>query len=501
MAQSRFWNFQDDDLTFRLDQWRLGIIDAGLYRGFDPVLSGTMNMQLNHVTTGYRKTEKDGTLTPELGIVITKQGVVINEDAGVSIDFAPTTSQPRIDYVVVEHDYIDVQGGTEAVYRVIQGPDGGALPTLDKPNLQVIIGTLTLPAGVTSLLAPGVVYSRTQSPEYGGSQGRYVDRFNGIIDTDLDANGNTVKNIKTPVQDGDAATKKYVDDREQAVIDSIQRATTTIVGITELATANETIAGTDDTRAITPAGLSARIATTSNAGIVELATVAETIAGISANLSITPAALVSFLNNGNYVQDGNYVHTDNNFTQLLLDKLNGIQDQAEVNVQADWNIDNATSDAFIRNKPTVPNQLFLDGQVLRMRRNGVNISSVTLPVIDPDFVNAFSGRVYLGDVGNVGSTGNRVLTESYRTTSVNRTLVADNRHLYRIVFSSFGSSRFMMNINFEPVSTSDNNQAFFAATLQWSIKRRGTNFVEIMVREDVNVVQNVYMVFSGRRRN
>lgn len=35
-------------------------------------------------------------------------------------------------------------------------------------------------------------------------------------------------------------------------------------------------------------------------------------------------------------------------------KLNGIATGAEVNVQADWNVTDSTSDAFIKNKPTIP---------------------------------------------------------------------------------------------------------------------------------------------------
>lgn len=39
-------------------------------------------------------------------------------------------------------------------------------------------------------------------------------------------------------------------------------------------------------------------------------------------------------------------------TQAMLDKLAGIASGAEVNVQADWNITDTASDAFIKNKPT-----------------------------------------------------------------------------------------------------------------------------------------------------
>lgn len=53
------------------------------------------------------------------------------------------------------------------------------------------------------------------------------------------------------------------------------------------------------------------------------------------------------------VFDANYVHTANNFTDLLLQKLNSIATGAEVNVQSDWNNANPNSDAFIANKPII----------------------------------------------------------------------------------------------------------------------------------------------------
>ena len=54
----------------------------------------------------------------------------------------------------------------------------------------------------------------------------------------------------------------------------------------------------------------------------------------------------------NIVTDANYVHTDNNFTTTLKNKLDGIASGAEVNVQANWNETNSSSDAYIQNKPT-----------------------------------------------------------------------------------------------------------------------------------------------------
>lgn len=70
-------------------------------------------------------------------------------------------------------------------------------------------------------------------------------------------------------------------------------ATTTLQGIVELATNEETIAGGDASRAVTPAGLNARTATTGRSGIVELATNTEAATGTDGDRAITPFALAS----------------------------------------------------------------------------------------------------------------------------------------------------------------------------------------------------------------
>ena len=55
---------------------------------------------------------------------------------------------------------------------------------------------------------------------------------------------------------------------------------------------------------------------------------------------------------GDYVlKDGTKVLSDNNFTDTLKNKLDGISAGAEVNVQADWSVTDTTSDAYIANKP------------------------------------------------------------------------------------------------------------------------------------------------------
>ena len=73
-----------------------------------------------------------------------------------------------------------------------------------------------------------------------------------------------------------------------------------------------------------------------------------------ANLSDIPSTTSQLTNDSNFVSDASYVHTDNNYTTTEKNKLSGIASGAEVNVQSDWNVSDSTSDAFIKNKPTIP---------------------------------------------------------------------------------------------------------------------------------------------------
>lgn len=80
-------------------------------------------------------------------------------------------------------------------------------------------------------------------------------------------------------------------------------ATTTTLGVVELATNEETIAGTDGTRAVTPNSLSARTATESRTGLIRIAVPAEVLS----TKAVTPFGLLSaFLKN----------HGDSGFQKL-----------------------------------------------------------------------------------------------------------------------------------------------------------------------------------------
>lgn len=71
------------------------------------------------------------------------------------------------------------------------------------------------------------------------------------------------------------------------------------------------------------------------------------LAGLDSNGNLTDSGIAA----DRVVTDPDYVHTDNNFTTELKNKLVNIEAGAEANVQADWLEENSSSDAYIRNKP------------------------------------------------------------------------------------------------------------------------------------------------------
>ena len=76
----------------------------------------------------------------------------------------------------------------------------------------------------------------------------------------------------------------------------------------------------------------------------------------------------------NLVSDASYVHTDNNFTTTLKNKLDGIAAGAEVNVQSDWGQTDTTADDFIKNKPTIPT---VNNATLTIQSNGTTVNTFT----------------------------------------------------------------------------------------------------------------------------
>ncbi len=172
MAQKRHIEYKADDISFQFNEFLIGIIPPGLYRGFEFNPTSNLFLELNHQITGFLYPKKNGTMTPKIGVVRSKQGVLITEDSLISLQVnANVTANPRIDLVICEHKYEEIIEGLEAEYIIIQGTpnESPVTPTLTNPNFQVIIGELYLPAGTSTLDAVGVVYTRPQLPELGNN--------------------------------------------------------------------------------------------------------------------------------------------------------------------------------------------------------------------------------------------------------------------------------------------------------------------------------------------
>ena len=118
---------------------------------------------------------------------------------------------------------------------------------------------------------------------------------------------------------------------------------------------------------------------------------ANSASNVTANIAV-PTTTSELTNNSNFVTDASYVHTDNNFTTTLKDKLDGIAAGAEVNVQANWTQSDNTKDDYIKNKPSLatvatsgsyndltnkPTIPTVNNGTLTIQKNGTNVQTFT----------------------------------------------------------------------------------------------------------------------------
>lgn len=402
MAQKRFFNWKDDDLTASLNSWRLGINEAGLYRGFDLGTMQGLQLTLNHEKSGYRSTSSEGELTPKQGIIVSRQGAIIVEDEAIVIPMVVNPFDvPRKYLIIIEHEYTRVVGGTQGVYTYIAGGADGLVPE-PTANTDTILGVLTMPAGATGLADS--VYVRAETPDFSGVSDRYVRKYQPVFGADVDMGGFIIANLNYPSNLYHAANVEYVETR---IIDNLTpKATTTVEGKAEIATQTETNSGESADKIVTPSTLEGRTATQARAGILKLATNTEALESVSTILGISPATLTHYLVTGNYVQDGNYVHTDTNFTQAEKDKLADLGAQQ----QSDFNITSTSDARYIRNRPalfsSVNKSIQSNGtQLFRL----LNSAGSTIGSIVPDMNEDILFQCFLRDgtseSNEVGSSG------------------------------------------------------------------------------------------------
>lgn len=116
--QRRTFEFQADDLTNDLNASISGLVDAGVYRGFDSIdyVQGSLWIDFNHDITAFPYFD-NGTTHGACGLVVTPKGCRIVETTRVRVSFSLSNPNiTRVHALVCEHLRIDTAGGNIANY-------------------------------------------------------------------------------------------------------------------------------------------------------------------------------------------------------------------------------------------------------------------------------------------------------------------------------------------------------------------------------------------------
>lgn len=133
MAQTRFFEWLDDDLTDKLNRGRLGAtpLNFGRYRGFDILDVSPSDVRTAIISHSPNTIAYKADLSPvnDVGVVVTKQGVLILESSPIEVEISPLLGGfKRIDLLVLDHTKIEVEGGQEGVYRIVEGTPSTSAP-------------------------------------------------------------------------------------------------------------------------------------------------------------------------------------------------------------------------------------------------------------------------------------------------------------------------------------------------------------------------------------
>lgn len=147
--------------------------------------------------------------------------------------------------------------------------------------------------------------------------------------------------------------------------------------------------------------------------------------------------------------------TDNNFTDAYKNKLDGIASGAEVNVQSDWSVTNTSSDAYIRNKPSIPSKtsdLTND--------SGFITASQVPPQVNADW-NATSGAAEILNKPTIPDPADITWTQDNQGASV--VTEADtldiNQDTHRVLMSA-GSSNVDLGFTVPPMTSAPQEDMF-----------------------------------------
>lgn len=174
MAQHRFAQWLDDDLTQLMNRKDIGLIEPGVYRGFGvSALAAGLDLVLEH-GSGQNGSNESSYANPPVavtntGVIFSKQGVVIKETSSITLPIATNAGlNNRIDTIACKSKYLEIPGGEPAEYVVYTGTPllNPSPAALSFPAQEVIIGYLYMPADATSLDDEGVRWVPAVRPPF-----------------------------------------------------------------------------------------------------------------------------------------------------------------------------------------------------------------------------------------------------------------------------------------------------------------------------------------------
>lgn len=158
MAQERKGEYNASLTSVAENKFRQGLLPSGRYRGFDTMINagGTgVNITITHTGKGFiRNTfaNPPAAETNPYAYIVTPQGVAVETDVTANLTIDATTGGQgyrRVDAVVFEHEYTQVQGGAVGNVIIIKGTESDgtgltvsypAAPGLSSPSKQTLLG-------------------------------------------------------------------------------------------------------------------------------------------------------------------------------------------------------------------------------------------------------------------------------------------------------------------------------------------------------------------------
>lgn len=155
MTRIKYWDYKQEDLTLYLNEWRRGVLQPGVYFGFNasPGTSGGLNVDLDMDADP----DKSGSY---LGTLITRDGVTVQETedlADVDACTAAHPTLPRIDLLVCTYVYNASEPANDVTYEIIEGTAASNPSVPSYSENQLPIAQIYVAAAQTTLTADDIV--------------------------------------------------------------------------------------------------------------------------------------------------------------------------------------------------------------------------------------------------------------------------------------------------------------------------------------------------------